>query len=391
MDRSIIHLNVADFAVAVERRINRHLASRPVIIVPEGASRAAVYDMSEEAFRTGVRKGMALRRARRLCRDAALLAPHPDRYERAMTELLKRALPYSPQVEPGEGDGHLFVDATGTTRLFGPPVDVAWRLNRQIKKELQLDPIWSVASNKLVAKVATRLVKPSGEYIVAAGDEAAFLAPLPLGLVPGIELVDLARLAAFNFTTVGQVTALLPGQLQVALGRRAAGLHQRLCGIDPSPVLPVDARPPKIRLDHEFGNDTNDRRQIEGVLYGLVEGAGRRLRRQGRAAGRVAVLLDYADGLRRLRQVAAKPATANDLNLFTLGCRALNLAWDRRVRIRHLALRCDGLVSPPAQLCLFADERAQTERRRQLVTALDRIRQRFGDDAVQFGRRLAAA
>ena len=154
MDRSIIHLNVADFAVAVERRINRHLASRPVIIVPEGASRAAVYDMSEEAFRTGVRKGMALRRARRLCRDAALLAPHPDRYERAMTELLKRALPYSPQVEPGEGDGHLFVDATGTTRLFGPPVDVAWRLNRQIKKELQLDPIWSVASNKLVAKVA---------------------------------------------------------------------------------------------------------------------------------------------------------------------------------------------------------------------------------------------
>jgi DNA polymerase-4 len=111
-----------------------------------------------------------LRRAVRLCKDVQILPPHPDRYEQAMRDVLKRALPYSPLIETGEDDGHLFMDATGTGRLFGPPKDVAWRLRRQIKSDLDLDPIWSVAPNKLVAKVATRLVKPDGEYIVAPGE-----------------------------------------------------------------------------------------------------------------------------------------------------------------------------------------------------------------------------
>lgn len=178
MERAIIHLNVADFAVAVERGIDRRLDGRPVIIAPAGAARAVVYDMSEEAFRAGVRKGLTLSRAVRLCRDACVLSPRPERYEQAMRALLEHALPCSPRVEAGEHDGHLFIDATGTGRLFGPAVDLAWRLQRRIRAELGLSPIWSVAPNKLVAKVATRLVKPEGEYIVAAGEEEPFLAPL---------------------------------------------------------------------------------------------------------------------------------------------------------------------------------------------------------------------
>ncbi|MBT8341381.1 MAG: DNA polymerase IV, partial [Desulfatitalea sp.] len=94
MDRSIIHINVADFAVAVERRLDRRLAGRPVIIAPEGAARATVYDMSEEAYQAGVRKDMPLGRALRLCRDTAILPPRPARYEQAMAELLGQALPY---------------------------------------------------------------------------------------------------------------------------------------------------------------------------------------------------------------------------------------------------------------------------------------------------------
>ena len=93
MDRSIIHLNVADFAVAVERAVDCRLKDRPVIIAPEGAPRATVYDMSEEAYRTGIRKGMPLRRAVRVCKNAKILPPHPDRYEHAMGALLKQTLP----------------------------------------------------------------------------------------------------------------------------------------------------------------------------------------------------------------------------------------------------------------------------------------------------------
>ena len=389
-ERSIIHLNVADFAVAVERAIDCRLKDRPVIIAPEGAARAAVYDMSEEAYRNGIRKGMALRRAVRLCRDARLLPPHPDRYEHAMRSLLKQTLPYSPLIETGEDDGHLFLDVSGTARLFGPPADVAWRLRRQVKKDLGLDPIWSVAPNKLAAKVATRLVKPDGEYIVGAGEEESLLAPLPINLVPGIERDDLLRLREFNLIRVSQFTALSLEQLQIPFGARALFLYQTARGIDPSPVLAVGQKAPKVIADHEFGNDTNDKSSLESVLYRLVEQIGNRLRRRRRAARRVAVILDYSDGMRCARQLAAKPATANDLILFRLARRTLRLAWHRRVRIRHVRLICDRLTFPPAQLELFADEQRQTQNRDNLILAIDNIRERYGNQAVRVGRTLAA-
>jgi len=389
-ERSIIHLNVADFAVAVERAVDCRLKDRPVIIAPEGAARAAVYDMSEEAYRNGICKGMALGRAVRLCRDARILPPHPDRYEHAMRSLLKQTLPYSPLIETGEADGHLFMDVSGSARLFGPPADVAWRLRRQVKKDLGLDPIWSVAPNKLVAKVATRLVKPDGEYIVGAGQEESLLAPLPIRLVPGIERDDLLRLQEFNLTRVSQFTALSLEQLQIPFGARALFLYQTARGIDPSPVLPMGQKPPKVIADHEFGNDTNDRSSLESILYRLVEQVGDRLRRQRRAARRVAVILDYSDGMRCARQLAARPATANDLTLFQLARRTLLLAWARRVRIRHVRLICDRLVFPPAQLKLFADEQRQTQKRDNLIVAIDSIRHRFGNEAVRVGWTLAA-
>ena len=315
MDRAIIHLNVADFAVAVERAIDRRLAGRPVVIARAGAARAAVYDMSEEAFRAGVRKGMTLGRAARRCRDARILPPHPDRYEQAMRDLLERALPCSPRIEAGEHDGHLFIDATGTGRLFGPPMDVAWRLRREIRTEFGLAPIWSVAPNKLVAKVATRLVKPEGEYIVAAGEEQPFLAPLRLDLVPGIERDDLARLSEFNLARADDVAALRVEELRVPFGRRAVFLYETVRGIDPSPVLgrgeaAARRRGPRVRRRHQR------HRHALAALYRQVEQVGSELRRRRRAARRVAVMVDYSDGTRCMRQSAARPATANDICLF---------------------------------------------------------------------------
>ncbi len=390
MNRSIIHLNVADFAVAVERAVDHRLHQCPVIIAPEGAVRAAVYDMSNEAYLAGIRKGMALQRAVRLCQDVRILPPHPDRYEQAMRDVLKRALPYSPLIETGEDDGHLFMDATGTSRLFGPPRDVAWRLRRQIKTALGLDPIWSVAPNKLVAKVATRLVKPDGEYIVSAGEEKSLLAPLPLGLVPGIEYPDQLRLREFNLTHAFHVAALSLEQLEIPFAARARLLYEAVRGIDPSPVMPVGQKPPAVTADHEFGTDTNNVHTLESILYGLVEQVGSRLCRRRKAARRIALVLDYSDGMRRSRQVAARPATANDLTLFELARRTLQLAWIRRVRIRHMRLVCDRLIFPPAQLELFAADQKADEKRAGLISAIDAVRHRFGNEALRFGRTLAA-
>jgi DNA polymerase-4 len=387
-ERSIIHINVADFAVAVERLVDSRLRGRPVIIAPGGAVRAAVYDMSEESYQSGVRKGMTLGRALGFCRDAVVRRPCPARYERAMTRLLKHALPYSPLVEITDHNGHLFVDATRTGRLFGPPPDVAWRIRKAVRMDMGFDPIWSVAPNKLTAKVATRMVKPAGEYVIGAGEEQDFLRPLPVHLIPGIEAEDLKRFREFNLTRAGHVVRLSMEQLNIMFGSRSDSLYHAVRGIDPSPVLPAGQKPPVVVADHEFANDTNRVAVVQGALYGLAERTGADLRKSRLTARRIKVVLDYSDGRRVARQAAAHPATANDFHLFVLAKRVLERAWTRRVGIRHLRLVCDRLTYPPAQIALFAQDEKENQMSDPLIFALDTIRRRFGFNAIRVGRTL---
>jgi len=385
-ERSIIHINVADFAVAVERLVDSRLRRRPVIIAPGGTVRATVYDMSEESYQSGVRKGMTLGRALRCCRDAVVLPPHPARYERAMTRLVKHALPYSPLIEMTDHNGHLFVDTTRTGRLFGPPPDVAWRIRKAVRSDMGFNPIWSVAPNKLIAKVATRMVKPAGEYVIGAGEEEDFLKPLPVHLIQGIEGEDLKRFREFNLTRAGHVVNLSMEQLNIMFGSRSISLYHAVRGIDPSPVLLVGQKLPVVVVDHEFDSDTNHVAVVEGALYGLAERAGADLRKQRLTARRIKILLDYSDGRRVARQAVANPATANNFRLFVPAKIALDRAWTRRVGIRHLRLICDRLTYPPAQMALFAEDEKENKMSDTLIFALDTIRHRFGFNAIRMGR-----
>ena len=392
-ERAVIHINVADFAVAVERALDARLRGRPILIAPAGAARACVFDMSEEAYGAGVRKGMALDRARRIVRDAEVLPPHPDRYERAAEALLRRGAAYTPLIEQADENGHLFLDVTGMGRLFGPPPDVAWRIRKAARAELNLDPIWSVAPNKLVAKVASRLVKPRGEYIVEAGDEAEFLAGVPIELLPGLERGELVRLREFHLRRIGDVARLSVEQLEIALGglARARQLYEAVRGIDRAEVLPAGARRPVVAASHAFPSGSNDAAQVAGALYLLTEQIGMELRERTLAARRVGLRLDYADGVRVVRSATTRAATAYDGRLYGLAQAALQRAWMRRVRVRHLRLVCDRLIFPPAQLELFPDAACETRREEELLRALDTLRKKFGLDAVQVGRTLGIA
>ena len=395
--RSIIHLNIADFAVAVERLVDTRLKNRPVLVAAAGSSRAAVYDMSDEAYCDGVRKGMPLSRALKMCRGARVVDPHPYHYERAMSAVFDHVRSYSPLIESGEGNGHVFLDISGTRRLFGPPVDVAWRIRKIIRHDLNLDPIWSLAPNKLVAKVASRLVKPDGELIVEAETEERFLHPLHVHLLPGLEKDDLLVLRDFHIAKVGQIQLWTPSQLQVVFGRRGLSLYRLFRGIDTSPVLSVHEKPVESAQDHVFPQDTNDKTVLEGVLYGLVEKSGMELRDNGRVARRLAVTLDYSDGVRVARRCRIAPETSNDFKLFKMALRALALAWNRRIRVRRLRLVIDKLAYPSNQLELFPglygsqEDRSEPSSGRDLLVAMDAIRNRFGRHIIQTGRTKALA
>jgi DNA polymerase-4 len=216
------------------------------------------------------------------------------------------------------------------------------------------------------------------------------MAPLPLFLLPGIESDDLTRLNDFNITRVFQADRLTTDQMQALFGDRGRFIRDRLQGIDPSPVRPVGQSPPRVVRSKEFGNDTNDRFRMERCLYRLVEAAGRKLRQQALAARRIGMVIEHTDGVRRIRQTAAKPPTADDFALFAHARRVLNLAWTRRTRLRRMTLICDRLIDPPAQRPLFAAERHLAGKQSRLMASLDRIRHRFGTDALVVGRTLAA-
>jgi len=161
-------------------------------------------------------------------------------------------------------------------------------------------------------------------------------------------------------------------------------------GIDPSPVRPLGEAPPKLAAEHVFEEDTNAVPVLEAALYGLVEKAGEALRRRRLAARGVGVVLEHTDGVRSARRAGVRPATANDRALFPIARRLLEAAGSRRVRVRRLRFVCDRLIHPPAQLELFAADREAPVRQEALIAAIDRVRSRFGPDALRVGRTLAA-
>jgi DNA polymerase-4 len=382
MVRSIIHLNIADFAVAVETNMQPSLRGYPLIIAPQGAPRAVVYDMSEEAYKEGIRKGMPLARAKRINRKIKILPPSFNRYELVMKDLLKKTLAYTPLIESGMSDGHIFLDVTGSGRLFGPSVDVAFKLKKAFTKTFNFDPIWSVATNKLVAKVATRIVKPIGEYIVAPGEEKAFLAPLPIHLIPGLIKTDLIRLKEFNLFYVSQARALTLEQLQIPFLQRAYLIYDRIRGVDPTPVTALCENHSSIQADHEFTDDTNSATLLKKALYLMVEDICKTLRNRKLTGAAAKIILSYSDGLQSAAKLKLTPPTSNDMILLKKCVPLLHKAWTRRVRIRHLRLICEKFAPQEVQIELFT-HKTKEKKQAALILMMDKIRTKFGRDSIK--------
>lgn len=384
-ERAIIHFNVADFAVAVERIADSTLRRRPVIVAPLQAARAVVYDMSDEAFCCGVYKGMPLSRAVRLCRAAAVLPPRPDLYRRAMGAFLGQVRTYSPRIEHGVTDGHIFVDVTGTHRLFGPAPDIGLRVRKRVRDGLGINPIWSLAGNKLVAKVASRVVKPAGEYIVGSGEEEEFLAPLPLPLLPGLSPEEFRRLREFNLVRIGQLAALSREQLTVPFGGRSDFLHAASHGIDPGGIGIDTPRTAPLSFEHVFADDTNDVKELAAAVASLAAAAGRTLRKRKQAASQIEIRLVYADGIRAAGRAVGRRGAETDFLLGKLARQALERAWKRRIRVRSCRLLCSRLQRLSPQLPLFPETARADDRQQRTCRALDAIRDRFGGDVIRTG------
>jgi DNA polymerase-4 len=383
MDRAILHLDIPAFPIAVERVVEPHLRCRPVVVAPSSSSRAPILVSSLEARAAGVFRGMPLARAVRICRDLTVLPPNPSLYRRASGAILHLLSGYSPLLEPA-GGGHVFLDMTGTKRLFGEAADSADRIHREVLRRLRLASTLGVASNKLVSRVAARVIRPERLYDVFPGSEAPFLAPLGVDLLPAVDPPSREVLSEVNVVRVKELAALTLPHLRILLGKRAGRLFREAKGIDDSPVRPPDAAP-VAREEETLAEDSNEEAVHREALDRLVVKAASQLRKTGREAARISVRIRYADGVESETSGSPERPTASEFLLREAADRLFEKARGRRIRIRHLEVSLLDLRDLPRQLCLFdapPSGAPAAHRRENLERALERIQERYGAEAV---------
>lgn len=378
MEREIIYIHVTAFPIAVERVIRPDLRGRPVVVAPVGSARSIVTALSSEAWKAGIRKGMALSKAIRYCRNTIVLPPNEPLYLRASRAIFKVLEGFTPLLE-ASGHGHAYLDITGTGRLFGPARDAAWRAQREIRRHLHLDTSLGVASNKMVSRIASDVTQPVGLQDVPRGSETSFLSPLPVRLLPGIGSRTREQLRDLNIRIIHDIAVMKPEHLALAFGRLGFLFYQRALGIDNTPVYPMRAVP-ALEQEAVLPEDSNDSELLKRVLFGICENAGGRLREGKQRAGRMELHVRYADYQEDGRRLKISPPLQSSTVLYTRALPVLARILKRRTRVRSMHLRLTDLSRGSVQLELFADPKP--ERCSRLELALDALRHRYGKSVI---------
>jgi len=381
MLRTILHIHIPSFSVEVMRLSDSGLRDRPVVIASP-SSRSVILCASSEAKDLGIKKGMQLKDAEELCPDLLIIPPETDKIRRVFREINSRVVSkFSPIWEPSR-PGHVYLDLTGTERLWGKARDVAYCIKKEIRSFSGLLSIGGISANKMVSSIASIVQAEEPVFEVERGREASFLAPLGVELIPGVGKPHRALLEELNIYRVRDLARLDIDELRLIFGGRAGVIKQRAVGIDPSPVIPPDGGK-VIRETLIFNEDTNDREILIGAFLSLTERCTTKLRQKGLCSKRAGVYVEFSDGISLRRYLNFPSPLQSDFEIFPPLKRLLLKAIKRRVRVRSITLWFSWLSSGSYQMKLF-DNAFQREKRERLERSLDLIRKRFGKNSIGF-------
>jgi DNA polymerase-4 len=291
--RRILHVDMDAFFAAIELRRRPELRGRPVIVGGHGDPRArgVVSTATYEARKFGVRSGMPLRSAWRLCPQAVFLPVDFDAYSAESARIKAILHEFSPVLEDA-GIDEAFLDLTG---VAGDAPAIAREIKRRIREETGLTCSIGIAPNKLLAKIASDMDKPDGLTILSAEDLAPRVWPLPARKLPGVGPKTEARLAAFGVKTIGELAQTPVPTLVEQFGESHGHyLHEAAHGIDDSPLI-THWEPKSMSREVTFERDTADWSRLTRTLLALSREVAEELRREGYRGRQVAVKLRYAD------------------------------------------------------------------------------------------------
>jgi DNA polymerase-4 len=288
-----------------------------------------------------------------------------------------------------------FMDVSGAEAQYEPE-QLAGTIQARIQSELGLSASLGVAANKLVAKIASDFRKPHGITVVPPGEEASFLAPLPVRKLWGVGEVTARELGRLDVKTIGDLARLAQETLHQAFGSHGDGLWRGARGIDDSPVV-IEREIKSLSREETFTRDTRDVALMARELLRLSDSVAASLRRHGLAARTVSLKLRYSDFKTLTRQHTLAAPVDSGAELYEQALALFEVTWDRRRAVRLLGVGASGLTETPRQLGLFEmadedaaavdarvkDREADRERGARLDAALDRIRQRYGAEAIR--------
>ena len=386
-ERAVCHLNIVGFKAAVAAAKYKSLRGRPYVIAGATGGRALALDCSPEAIRQGVTPGMALAVAERRVKDLTVLTPDIPSYELMNSEIEKVAARYAPVWE-NDRAGNLYLDITGTTGLFGPPADCGSRILRDIFDKGEINPAAAVACNKLVAKVATRTIRPTGLIQVHYGTEAEFLAHQDIRILPGMGPKLLRTAAITGIREIGEVAALSVNEALSIFGKQGLLLRNMAQGIDGSRVE-EHSEERKITQQADFNEDVVDTIAIRGALETLVEHGGLQMRNDKLGMRTIRLAVMYNDGVEVQGFEKAKRLLVTDNEIMTAAYNLYKKTVNRRIRIRSIGLSFEDLAFLGYQPDLFEPEIETKDRK--LQEAVDKIQNRFGTGKITRGLVLEAS
>jgi DNA polymerase IV len=392
MTRAILHVDMDAFYASVEQHDNPELVGKPVIVGWPGG-RGVVAAASYEVRKFGVRSAMPMGQALRLCPRAVCVPPRMQRY-RAVSDLVFGVFRQITPLVQGLSLDEAFLDVTDSQAALGEPAAIARRIKLDIRARTGLTASVGVATNKLVAKIASDLEKPDGLTVVPESRIRERLDPLSVRRLPGLGRKLGERVEAAGLRTLGELRAASDAVLWPLFGRDTPRMRERAAGIDDRPVQ-AELEEKSLSAEDTFAQDLADPRTLDGQLSRLADLAGERLRARGLMAGRVGVKIRRHDFATFTRQRAIAPPTQDGRTLRNVARELLSrwLTEHTGAKLRLLGVVLTDL-SPASQLGLFDGRAAEGGERAggaargrsaQLDCALDEVRARFGADALRRG------
>ena len=416
--RLILHVDVDAFFASVEQLLIPALRGRPVIV-----GNGVIASCSYEARKLGMKAGMALYQARRLCPGVVILDGDYQIYRCFAEHVWEVCRQYTCGLETYLDEA--YGDATGMEGVHGPPPELGQKLQEQVRREVGLPVSVGLGPNRMLAKIGSHLAKPAGVRYIAAERAAEVLGPLLIEKIPGIGHKTARLLHDLSIVTVEQLRSLSRSMLSSMLGVRGEVIYDRARGEDdsvherysladanedppntPNPpsahgTLFHDARdrvsnahgtlsvgmPRTISRETTFHQPTCDLSEIRGMLFYLLERAMRMARSKRLAVGRVDVSIRYNDWRQQESGATLPSPTGVDEEVFSRVEAMLGQLYKRRVSLRHVGITLSRF-SPLGESVMLFDPPDKTAKR-DLCQTLDSIRDRFGHAAVVSGQSIA--